>query len=70
MRAFTTPDGSSLSSMLISASFLTRLARLPNSSAQRVSSRSFAKDEQVMMRHVFELPPKLSARRRVSMESR
>lgn len=37
---------------------LTSLARLPNSKEHLVSSRSAACIEQVMMRHVLELPPK------------
>mmetsp|Transcript_78678 Transcript_78678/g.188778 ORF Transcript_78678/g.188778 Transcript_78678/m.188778 type:complete len:202 (+) Transcript_78678:1148-1753(+) len=69
-KASTTAEGSCATSRLICGRFLTSLARLPNSREQRVSSRSDACTEQVMMRQVLELPPKLSASKRVSMESR
>mmetsp|Transcript_29458 Transcript_29458/g.79533 ORF Transcript_29458/g.79533 Transcript_29458/m.79533 type:complete len:221 (-) Transcript_29458:193-855(-) len=56
-------------SRLIWALFLTNLARLPNSKEHLVSSRSALCAEHVMMRQVLELPPKLSAKSLVSMES-
>mmetsp|Transcript_52301 Transcript_52301/g.144882 ORF Transcript_52301/g.144882 Transcript_52301/m.144882 type:complete len:201 (-) Transcript_52301:1280-1882(-) len=68
--ARTTSEISCCISMLISATFFTSPARLPNSKAQCVSSRSLAREEHVMIRHVLELPPKLSASSRVSIESR
>mmetsp|Transcript_49797 Transcript_49797/g.119890 ORF Transcript_49797/g.119890 Transcript_49797/m.119890 type:complete len:252 (+) Transcript_49797:178-933(+) len=68
-KACTTGDGSQATSRLISALFFTSLARLPNSNEHLVSSRSASWPEHVMMRQVLELPPKLSARSRVSMES-
>mmetsp|Transcript_62954 Transcript_62954/g.112441 ORF Transcript_62954/g.112441 Transcript_62954/m.112441 type:complete len:236 (+) Transcript_62954:658-1365(+) len=67
--SITTPE-SSLIPTLISALFSTSFARFPKSSEQRVSSRSFADGEQVMIRQVLELPPKHSANNRVSIESR
>mmetsp|Transcript_69457 Transcript_69457/g.193259 ORF Transcript_69457/g.193259 Transcript_69457/m.193259 type:complete len:201 (-) Transcript_69457:1546-2148(-) len=68
--ALKTMDGSYCTSKLISALFFTSFARRPNSSEPFVSSLSSSNVEHVMMRQVFELPPKDSAKSRVSIASR
>mmetsp|Transcript_46646 Transcript_46646/g.125261 ORF Transcript_46646/g.125261 Transcript_46646/m.125261 type:complete len:207 (-) Transcript_46646:256-876(-) len=70
MSAWTTAGGFSFVSMLMRGLFLTSLARRPKSNELRVSSRSSMNGEHAMMRQVLLLPPKLSANKRVSMESR